>query len=328
MGMRGRSERTNLHPTLFGAPRSGLPPLANLSPQPQRQREVAIRKRDSGSYHHGIMGAVQCTSAQREAARFGPESALERRERPSAATRLDRRPLRAQRPPHPDRAAPAFARAHASPFGNRLSEDNRIHDAALTTFTSGVPVPDRRALQDRPPRARAHLPGRACPQNGFPCEDSSTRASPGPGSGGSWRWRGGGARTRALSRLLRRRDSIAIDRAAPFVQALGPRAPPIGGTMTEARSCRRNTGRRTRGVQRRARTAAPQRPAEDHSVASKTGIAQMYRCASKPVFSSTTSGAGPSWPSSVNRLPSLRPNRATASVRRSCRGNAVPWRRT
>ena len=78
--------RTNLHPTLFGAPRSGLSPLANLSPQPQRQREVAIRKRDSGSYHHGIMGAVQCTSAQREAARFGPESALERRERPSAAT--------------------------------------------------------------------------------------------------------------------------------------------------------------------------------------------------------------------------------------------------
>ena len=34
-----------------------------------------------------------------------------------------------------------------------------------------------------------------------------------------------GARTRARSRLLRRRDPIAIDRAAPFVQALGPRAP-------------------------------------------------------------------------------------------------------
>ena len=197
---------------------------------------------------------------------------------------------------------------------------NRVHDAALTTFTGGVPVPDRRALQDRPPRSRAHLPDRACPQNGFPCEDSSTRASPGQGPAGSRRWRGDGTRTRALSRLLRRRDSIAIDRAAPFVQALGPRATPIGGSMTEARSCRRNTGRRTRGVQRRARTAAPQRPAEDHSDASKTVIAQMHRCASKPVFSSATSGAGPSGPSSVNRLPSLRPNRATASVRRSCRG--------
>ena len=42
------------------------------------------------------------------------------------AERLDRRPLRAQRPPHPDRPAPAFARAHASPFGHRLSEDKIV----------------------------------------------------------------------------------------------------------------------------------------------------------------------------------------------------------
>ena len=36
----------------------GLTALPDLPPEPERQREVALRKRDHGSHGQGIMGAV------------------------------------------------------------------------------------------------------------------------------------------------------------------------------------------------------------------------------------------------------------------------------
>ena len=74
----------------------GLTALPDLPPEPERQREVALRKRDHGSHGQGITGAVQCTGAARKGVGGGPAAALQRRERsPPAAGRgpLDRQHL-------------------------------------------------------------------------------------------------------------------------------------------------------------------------------------------------------------------------------------------
>ena len=74
----------------------GLTALPDLPPELERQREVALRKRDYGSHGQGITGAVQCTGATRKGAGGGPAAALQRRERsPPAAGRspLDRQHL-------------------------------------------------------------------------------------------------------------------------------------------------------------------------------------------------------------------------------------------
>ena len=54
--------------------------LPDLLPKPERQREVAIRKRDQGSHSQGIPRAVQCTSAACKVAGFGPATAFQCRE--------------------------------------------------------------------------------------------------------------------------------------------------------------------------------------------------------------------------------------------------------
>ena len=79
--------------------------LPDFPPDSERERKVAVRKRDHGPHDQGITGAVQCTRAAGEFTGLGSAATPERRKR--ASPTLGRRPLDGQHLAQVRPAAPA-----------------------------------------------------------------------------------------------------------------------------------------------------------------------------------------------------------------------------